>query len=217
MFKLSTKSEAKMEGVHPDLVAVVKRAIEVSDVDFSVIEGLRTVARQKKLVAQGASKTMNSRHITGHAVDLAAYVDGQIRWDWPLYHKIGAAVKQAAKELEIKIEWGGDWKSFPDGPHFQLPHRSYPKSKKFDAYKPSQKEETKMSEETKNDIKNPLKSKTIWGVAIAFSAPYLSGFLGINLSEAIQGDILEVVERLFQIGGSVLAIYGRMVVKTKLG
>lgn len=106
--------------MHPDLASVVKLAIERSEVDFMVTEGLRSKERQKELVAAGASKTMNSRHITGHAVDLAAYVNG-IRWDWPLYEKIAKAMKQAAYELNIKIEWGGDWKSFKDGPHFQIP------------------------------------------------------------------------------------------------
>lgn len=120
MFKLSQRSIDRLKGVHPDLVSVVKLAIERSDVDFMVTEGLRSKERQKELVAAGASKTMNSRHITGHAVDLAAYVNG-IRWDWPLYEKIAKAMKQAAYELNIKIEWGGDWKSFKDGPHFQIP------------------------------------------------------------------------------------------------
>lgn len=119
MFKLSQRSIDRLNGVHPDLVSVVKLAIERSEVDFMVTEGLRSKERQKELVAAGASKTMNSRHITGHAVDLAAYVNG-IRWDWPLYEKIAKAMKQAAYELNIKIEWGGDWKSFKDGPHFQL-------------------------------------------------------------------------------------------------
>lgn len=120
MFKLSQRSIDRLNGVHPDLVSVVKLAIERSDVDFMVTEGLRSKERQKELVAAGASKTMNSRHITGHAVDLAAYVN-EIRWDWPLYEKIAKAMKQAAYELNIKIEWGGDWKSFKDGPHFQIP------------------------------------------------------------------------------------------------
>lgn len=120
MFKLSQRSIDRLNGVHPDLASVVKLAIERSEVDFMVTEGLRSKERQKELVAAGASKTMNSRHITGHAVDLAAYVNG-IRWDWPLYEKIAKAMKQAAYELNIKIEWGGDWKSFKDGPHFQIP------------------------------------------------------------------------------------------------
>ena len=94
--------------------------LRLSEIDFSVIEGLRTKERQAELVKAGASRTINSRHITGHAVDLAAVVGGEVRWDWPLYEKIAKAMKQAAYELNINIEWGGDWKSFKDGPHFQL-------------------------------------------------------------------------------------------------
>src|SRR5574343_450857 len=110
MYQLSDQSRSKLKGVHADLVRVVERAIQLTDVDFKVIEGLRTRERQAQLVKSGASKTMNSRHITGHAVDLAAVVDGEIRWDWPLYPKIAQAMKRAAQELNIHIEWGGDWK-----------------------------------------------------------------------------------------------------------
>lgn len=123
---LGAKSKAKLKGVHPDLVKVLNRAIELTPVDFAVIEGLRTVERQKELLASGASKTMKSRHITGHAVDIAPFVGGEIRWDWPLYRKIAPAVKQAAKEVGVPIEWGGDWIKFKDGPHWQLPRRKYP-------------------------------------------------------------------------------------------
>jgi peptidoglycan L-alanyl-D-glutamate endopeptidase CwlK len=126
-YKLGLRSKQRLNGVHPDLVAVVKRAIEISEVDFTVLEGMRSVDRQRKLVEQGASTTMNSRHLTGHAVDLGAYVDGSVRWDWPLYHKIAAAMKQAAKEQGVAMEWGGDWAKFPDGPHFQLNWEKYPK------------------------------------------------------------------------------------------
>lgn len=124
-FKLSQKSEGRLVGVHDDLIKVVRRAIEISTVDFAVLEGLRTVERQRQLVKAGASQTMKSRHITGHAVDLGAIVGGQVRWDWALYYKIAAAMKQAAKELKIDIEWGGDWKKFKDGPHFQLSRTKY--------------------------------------------------------------------------------------------
>ncbi len=125
MFKLSQKSIKNLRGVHDDLIAVVTRALELSEVDFAVIEGLRTVTRQKQLYAAGASQTMNSRHLTGHAVDLAAYVNG-IRWDWPLYEKIASAMKLAAAELDIAIIWGGDWKTLKDGPHFELDRKVYP-------------------------------------------------------------------------------------------
>lgn len=127
-FELSRASRAKLEGVHPDLVRVVERAITLTQVDFRVIEGLRTRARQAQLVAAGASGTMNSRHLTGHAVDLGALVAGRIRWDWPLYDQIAAAMKQAADDLDIALEWGGDWRRLKDGPHFQLRWRAYPAS-----------------------------------------------------------------------------------------
>ena len=125
-FKLSRRSLARLEGVHPDLVAIVKRAIEITPVDFGVSEGLRTIQRQRELLASGATTTMNSRHLTGHAVDLVAYVGSEVRWDWPLYDKIAGAMKEAANEQDTPIEWGGDWHSFKDGPHFQLPWKQYP-------------------------------------------------------------------------------------------
>ena len=121
MYKFSSRSYSNLVGVRPELVAVATRALAISDVDFMVTEGLRSEDRQRVLVASGASKTMKSRHLTGHAIDLAAWVDGGIRWDWPLYAQIELAMKQAAADLGVKIEWGGDWTSFRDGPHFQLP------------------------------------------------------------------------------------------------
>jgi peptidoglycan L-alanyl-D-glutamate endopeptidase CwlK len=123
-YRLSNKSLQKLDGIHPDMVAVVKLAITISGQDFSVGEGLRSVSRQKKLVATGKSTTMNSRHITGHAVDLFPY---PLSWDWEYFYPIADAMKAAAKELKIDLEWGGDWKSFPDGPHFQLSWEGYPK------------------------------------------------------------------------------------------
>jgi peptidoglycan L-alanyl-D-glutamate endopeptidase CwlK len=126
MFKLSAKSLSRLEGVHPDLVKVVHRAIENSTVDFAVLEGLRTPERQQQLVKAGASLTLKSRHLTGHAVDLGAIVGGQVRWDWPLYYKISEAMKDAAKDLKVSITWGGDWTMFKDGPHFELNRKVYP-------------------------------------------------------------------------------------------
>lgn len=125
-FKLGPRSLLRLKGVHPDLVKVVQLAIKLSSVDFTVLEGLRLPERQKALVAAGASQTLNSRHLTGHAVDLGAWIDSEVRWDWPLYYKIADAMKEAATKCEVPIEWGGDWKNFPDGPHFQLPWSKYP-------------------------------------------------------------------------------------------
>jgi peptidoglycan LD-endopeptidase CwlK len=128
-FKLGLRSRVRLHGVHPDLVKVVEAAIARSELDFTVLEGLRTPARQKELVAAGASTIMNSRHLTGHAVDLGALVNGSVRWDWALYHKIAKAMKSAAADLGIPITWGGDWRSFPDGPHFELTRAAYPEPK----------------------------------------------------------------------------------------
>ena len=126
MFKLGKRSIERLQGVKTDLVRVVERAIELSTVDFTVLEGLRSPERQQTLVASGASQTLNSRHITGHAVDLGAWVDNQVDWSWPLYAKIANAMKAAAKELGVAIVWGGDWRTFKDGPHFELDRKFYP-------------------------------------------------------------------------------------------
>jgi len=141
-FSLSQRSKDRLRGVHPKLVAVVERAIQITEVDFVVTEGLRTPKRQAELVAAGASKTMRSRHLTGHAVDLAALVGKDVRWDWSLYLKIAEAMRAASIELGTPIRWGGSWKeladmpspitsamlsrTFPDGPHFELPARAFP-------------------------------------------------------------------------------------------
>ena len=137
-YKLSQRSMQHLSGVHPDLVAVVKRAIEITEQDFSVIEGVRHINRQRELVAKGASKTMNSRHLTGHAVDLAPY---PVNWDWEYFYPIADAMIKAAKELDVPLRWGGNWKvkdvrewqgtakelneaytgKFQDGPHWELP------------------------------------------------------------------------------------------------
>jgi peptidoglycan L-alanyl-D-glutamate endopeptidase CwlK len=124
---LGARSLARLEGVHPDLVRVVKRAAAMSDLDFTVLEGLRTLDRQRQLFAQKATKTMNSRHLTGHAVDLAPMLGGKVSWDWPLYHRLAKTVKAAAAAEKVPITWGGDWRTFKDGPHWELPWKEYPR------------------------------------------------------------------------------------------
>jgi len=126
---LGQRSLSRLEGVHPDLVRVVKKAAAMSPLDFTVLEGLRTLDRQKQLIAAGASKTLNSRHLTGHAVDLAPMIGGTVRWDWPLYHQLAAVVKAAAKTENVLVTWGGDWRTFKDGPHWELSWKAYPKEK----------------------------------------------------------------------------------------
>ena len=139
---LGQRSLSRLEGVHPDLVRVVKKAATLSDLDFTVLEGLRTVERQKQLMKQGATRTMNSRHITGHAGDLGAMIGGTVRWDWALYIKLAEVMRSASISENVPIRWGGTWKllsdikgpitakvlsrSFPDGPHYELHRAVYP-------------------------------------------------------------------------------------------
>ena len=141
-FVLGERSLKNLEGVHPDLVAVVKRAIQISRTDFTVIEGVRTKERQKELVYKGVSKTMNSRHITGHAVDIVPVKDGIIGWRIDDYYPLAEAMATAADELGVRVRWGGAWSvinnrknhptdwikayragggKFIDGSHFELP------------------------------------------------------------------------------------------------
>jgi len=123
--KFGERSEKNLVGVHSDLVKVMRLAIERTTVDFAITEGLRTKERQKELFDQKKSRTMNSRHLTGHAVDVMAYVDGKGSWMWGLYEAINKAVQDAADEIDVEIEWGGEWK-FRDGPHFELDREFYP-------------------------------------------------------------------------------------------
>lgn len=133
---LNARSRSNLRGVHPDLIRVVERAAELSAVPFIVTEGRRTLARQRQLVAQGASKTLRSRHLTGHAIDVAALSGGKVSWALPLYATIADAFRLAAAQLSVPIRWGGDWngngkstdESFVDGPHFELPRDRYPES-----------------------------------------------------------------------------------------
>ena len=147
-FKLSQRSIDKMDGVDESLVDVVKRAIELTKIDFGVIYGMRTIQEQENLVAAGKSQTMKSKHLVGRAVDLMAYVDGKGCWELNVYDDLCDAMKEAAKELGVAIKWGAAWsegdirtysgtaedammkyidlrrsegrRPFIDGPHFEL-------------------------------------------------------------------------------------------------
>jgi len=135
--EFSKTSLSRLKGVHPDLVRVVTRcAKDWTDKQFTfgITCGVRTLEEQKILVSKGASKTLKSRHIPAangysHAIDVVAYIDGAVRWDWPLYGKNATAMKAAAKAEKVPVEWGGDWTTFKDGPHYQLPWKSYPGTK----------------------------------------------------------------------------------------
>lgn len=119
-FRWSTRSLQSLAGVEPRLVSVASRALEITPVDFVVTEGRRSLERQRQLLAAGATRTLKSKHLDGRAIDVAAVIDGQIRWDWPLYRRIADAFKQAAREQGVGLVWGGDWRSFKDGPHFEV-------------------------------------------------------------------------------------------------
>lgn len=124
---LTQRDRERLAGVHKDLVRVIEAAARRGPVRFLVSEGVRTVERQRELVDSKASRTMNSRHLTGHAVDLAVLMtDGKVRWDAPIYRQLAKQVKAAAESEGVPIEWGGDFRGFFDGPHFQLPRDKYP-------------------------------------------------------------------------------------------
>jgi len=126
-FQLSQRSLDRLVGVHPDLAEIVQLAIQRTTVDFTVVEGVRTLERQREYVARGASQTMASYHLPqadglSHAVDLAPLIDGVIPWsNWQAFAGLAQVVKACAAELGVPVEWGGDWKTLKDGPHFQIP------------------------------------------------------------------------------------------------
>lgn len=123
--ELNKRSLSNLKGVHPDLVKVMLEAIKTTPVGFIITEGLRTPERQAELKAAGASRTLNSRHLTGHAVDVACLINGKVAWDWPLYDKLAKHVKNVAKKLKIPIIAGADWEKFRDGPHYELDRKVY--------------------------------------------------------------------------------------------
>jgi peptidoglycan L-alanyl-D-glutamate endopeptidase CwlK len=134
--KLSARDQTRLMGVHHDLVNVTERAFYLFDEAFAdapsmrvfVIEGLRTRERQAEYVKTGASRTMNSRHLTGHAVDLGIQADGGMRWEFPLYQRLWLKCMQPSSvSLGIPVEWGGVafGPRFLDGPHFQLDTVTY--------------------------------------------------------------------------------------------
>lgn len=120
MYRFSKRSYQSLTGVRPELVAVAARALAMTPIDFVVIEGLRSIDRQRELVRIGASQTMQSKHLNGRAIDVAAWYEGAIRWDWPLYERIADAMLRAADDLRVPLTWGGHWTSLRDGPHFEL-------------------------------------------------------------------------------------------------
>lgn len=122
---LNQSSLSKLEGIHPDLRRVVMRTAELSPIDFVITEGRRSLRRQHMLVEAGASHTYNSRHLTGHAIDFAPVIGGEITWKWPPFRTIARTFKDTGFDLGIPVAWGGDWRDFRDGPHIELDRRTY--------------------------------------------------------------------------------------------
>lgn len=123
---MDERSLKNLEGVHADLARVVHRALELSETPFIVIEGLRTMKRQRELFAAGASRTLRSRHLTGHAIDFVPLINGEPTWKWPPFAAAAVIFKRAAREVGVPIVWGGDWRLFRDGPHIELDRKVYP-------------------------------------------------------------------------------------------
>lgn len=175
-WKFSRRSANLLSKVHPDLRAVTRLALEKSPLDFAVTEGIRDLATQKKNVAEGSSRTLNSRHLTGHAVDFAPYVDGQISGDFKHAAAVAWAFKEASRELHTPIVWGGDWKS-RDGVHIQLDWAAYPLEGQ--------------------PVKTAKNSKTVWAAAMApvvVAAPeLLDKAMQIADSSVALGDIAKWV------------------------
>lgn len=190
--KYSARSLKNLNGIHPDLRRVIDRALQDSPLDFVVIEGLRTKERQKQLVAQGASKTMNSRHITGHAVDLVPIgPNGKAAFDWPLYDVLGPAVKEAAVKEGVALKWGGDWTSFKDGPHFELERSVYPEGDWTSKAKPPE------------ERTSPVQSKTVQASAVQMASGAGAGIAAVG---ALDGTA-QIVVMVFVGIGILAALY----------
>lgn len=129
---MNIRSLQRLDKCHPDLRKVLVAAAKKCPVDIEISETLRTKARQAELFKAGASQTMNSRHLANpldglsRAADFYCTVNGKVRWDWPLYIKVAAHIKETAKSLGISVVWGGDWRTLRDGPHFELDRKVYP-------------------------------------------------------------------------------------------
>lgn len=117
---LTEKSLQRMTGVDPRLVAVMGAAAAICPLQFIITEGLRSKERQAMLYEAGKSQTMNSEHLKGRAVDVCVLIDGKADWNFKNYQVVSCAVKAAARQLGVPVEWGGDWATLKDGPHFQL-------------------------------------------------------------------------------------------------
>lgn len=132
-YQFSRQSIERLKEVHPVLVAICWRALSLSEYDFGISQGKRTRAEQARMVEQGKSQTMDSKHLTGHAIDFAVY-DPELTWDFDKYREVAHAFYTAAAEYDVTIRWGGDWDSdgyshdhsLVDGPHIEINPSEWP-------------------------------------------------------------------------------------------
>lgn len=199
MRSFSERSLGNLRGVHGDLVAVITEALQKTPYDFIVIDGLRTQREQEVLVAKGKSKTMNSRHLTGHAVDILPIGPQGPAFDWDLYHEVAPVILSIANEKGVAVEWGGNWKSFPDGPHFQLSREAYPAGAEVSHLRPSEAEGPVELPKPKKERKNAAQSTTIQASTITGAVSVGTGVL------ATVSDMDPIVQYIL-IGGAVAAV-----------
>lgn len=199
---LAPRSEARLQGVHPDLVRVMRRAAEMG-ARFQVTCGLRSIEEQKALLAAGKSKTLKSRHLTGHAIDFVAIDEGGVSYDHPDMLAVAQKIKAAAADCGVPVEWGGDWKSFKDTPHFQLPASRYPAGGPAVAA-------SERSKVLADQAKPIVKSGTVWGVLAGFFAAlvqFFEGGLASAMDVVAQLTTLEPIKQsLLQTGANAKAV-----------
>lgn len=208
-FTLTQRSRKKLASVHPHLVRVVERAAEISPHRFRVLEGVRSIEKQRENVRKGVSWTMNSRHLRGengyaHAVDLIPLDEnGRITWAWPYYHQLAPFIKEAAKDVGVPVEWGGDWRNTKDGPHWQLPRSKYPAAKAIDARTAEEAEEVEKAppHEDETESQALVKSRTVWGTLTS-----VAGGGGVAGS---QGSLMGYIVLAVIVAAGLYIIYAR--------
>lgn len=203
----------RLNKLHLDLLILVNALAQ--EQNFTVVEGLRTAERQKWLLAQKKTTTLNSRHLTGHAVDIAPLVDGKPSWDWQHFYPLAEAFKLLAREHNIPIEWGGDWKTFKDGAHWQLPWKEYPVTNVTPA-------EIAAAQAAVNDLNAKLATAATANAAPAVrgkTAGFRSSEFWVTMLAGIMGVVDQVAgTSLMAAGGPIAIAYviGRPVLKSVL-
>lgn len=214
---LSQKSLANLKGVHKDLVKVVLMAASMTpaDLPWEITEGMRSLKQQKENIKKGVSWTMNSRHLTGHAIDARPLVDldkdGKVEtsemYSWPLYYKLAPIFKAAAAKVGVRVVWGGDWKKQKDGPHWELDRRDYPvPARAASLLGPYEEPETENGASAKAAI--AAASGTASGVAVGYDPSVdIANGLAMQQYEITSGDIIRIVLAVVIIGLSIWGAY----------